>query len=44
MSEGRSDVTEVTDIWRLGLRGPGERGPGDGGMISAEFADGIRRL
>ena len=34
MSDGRSDVTDVTDICRFGLMGPGERGPGEAGMIS----------
>ena len=34
VSDGRSDVTDVTDICLLGLKGPGERGPGDAGIIS----------
>lgn len=34
VSDGRSAVTDVTDICRFGLKGPGDKGPGEAGITS----------
>jgi len=39
VSDGKSEVTDDTDICLLGLSAPGETGPGDGGGIISALSD-----